>query len=235
MKKVLSFVLLAVLLASLTVAHAEDLDVQMIGGDTFATTPMSLDDIQLGKTYTVDGYAKFTPVEALFVDYFAQFNKDADYGDVYRNYGEHGTVYYQEQALKRDYADYYKQASWKDSGLNADFFWLRLDITNAQKKTVKFMDEATVKVVYDDEYEFNGWIRQANFDYNTHVYRYGSDTTGGAFAVLDPANEEGVDMMYTGIYIFGCTLPNSVVADTKTPLRMEISIGGNDLTYNIRK
>ena len=222
-------------MTSLVAAHAEDLGVQVIGGADVNTAPMSLDDIQLGKTYTVDGYGKFTPFEAIFVDYFAQFNKDADFEEKGNSYSNPDAVYYQEEAIKGNWADYYKQATWKESGLSADFFWLRLDITNAQKKTVNFMSDATVKIVYDDDYEFNGWIRQANFDYNTNVYRYNSETTGGAFAVLDPANEEGIDMMYTGVYIFGCTLPNSVVEDTKTPLRMEINVGGNELTYNIRK
>ena len=41
-------------------------------------------------------------------------------------------------------------------------------------------------------------------------------------------------MMYTGIFVFGCTLPNSVV-ESKAPLRIEINLGGNELTYNIRK
>lgn len=40
--------------------------------------------------------------------------------------------------------------------------------------------------------------------------------------------------MYTGHYAFGCTLPNAVV-NSKKPLRMVITIDGNELTYNIRK
>lgn len=234
MKKILSMLLVLSMLLGCSAAMAEDLGVQVIGGPDSDTTPMSLDDIQLGKTYTVDGYAKFAPVEALFVDYFAQFNKDADYYAVRNSYNQ-DNVYYQEDILKGDWAYYYTQAGWMDSGLNADFFWLRIDITNAQKKTVKYLSEASVKMVYDDEYEFNGWVRQANFDYNTRVYRLNSGTAGASFAVLNPANEEGIDMMYTGTFIFGCTLPNSVVQDTKTPLRMVITIGGNEPTYNIRK
>lgn len=234
MKKIFTMLLVLSMLLGCSVAMAEDLGVQVIGGPDSASTPMSLDDMQLGKSYTIDGYAKITPVDALFVDYFAQFAKDADYRDV--NYDYRGdNVYYQEEALKGNGAYYYKQAGWMDSGLNADFFWLQIDITNAQKKSVKFMSSASVKIVYDEEYEFNGWVRQANFDYNTAVYRYNASTKGAPFAVLDPGNEESIDMMYTGTFIFGCTLPNSVVEDTKTPLKMVITIDGNELTYNIRK
>lgn len=239
MKRIVCTLLAFVMLLSLSsVALASDLGVQVIGGPETEPQAISLDDLQLGKTYTIDGYATIVPVDAQFVDYFAQFSSNADYQDSSWTYPTNNDadayVYYQEDALKGYGSSYYRQAGWMDSGLNADFFWFRCDITNLQKKTVQYLGEASVKIVYDDEYEFNGWIRQANFDYNTAVYRYNTTTSGAPFAVLDPANEEGIDMMYTGTFIFGCTLPNSVV-ESKAPLRIEITLGSNELTYNIRK
>ena len=234
MKKLFALVSLVLMVLCISGVSAEDLGVQIIGGPASQMVAMSLDDMQVGNEYTIDGYAKVAPKEFLIVDYFAQFNKDADYAAAGNSYNK-DNVYYQEQALKGNWADYYKQAGWMDSGLNADFAWLQLNVTNLQKKRVSFMDEMTVKLVYADEYEFAGWIRQANFDYNTAVYRWNAQMTGAPFAVLDPNNEEAVDMLYTGTFIIGCTIPNSVVEDKKSPLRIEIKMGENDLTYHIRK
>ena len=76
MKKLLVLVLMAAMLAS--VAAAEDLGVQMIGGPDFQAQPISLDDLQLGQSYSLDGYARVKPVEFKVIDYFGQFAKDAD-------------------------------------------------------------------------------------------------------------------------------------------------------------
>lgn len=237
MKKILSMVLVLLMLlnASAAVASAEDLGVQVIGGNDTNTVAMSLDDMQLGTTYTIDGYAKVLPVECLVVDYFGQFNKDADYTSVDDSYGQTSHVYYQEKALNGNWANYYMQAAWQDSGLNADFLWLKMDVTNLQTKAVPFMEDISVKVVYADEYEFAGWVRQINYDYNTNCYRYGSSTNGGGTVALNPGNEEAINMLYTGTYVFGCTLPNSVIEDKGSALRVEIKLGENDLTYNVRK
>jgi len=232
MKKFLA--LLMVLALTMGSAMAMDLEIQMIGGPEAAMVPVSLDDMQVGTTYTIDGYAKVTPKDFRFVDYFAQFNQDADYKSTGRPYNPDGSFVGYE-GKKGDYIRGYNQASWMDSGLNADFMWLQLDVTNAQKTGVNFMEEIAVKVVYADEYEFAGWVRQANFDYNTSVMRNHWEDNGGPFAVIHPENEETVNMMYTGTFIIGCTLPNSVVEDKQSPLRIEITMGDNDLTYNIRK
>ena len=119
-----------------------------------------------------------------------------------------------------------------------------LDITNLQKQEVNFMQEITVKVVYDDEYEYMGWVRQFNHDYETPVYRrdavegfscYAADENPKrGMIALDPENEFPIGMVYTGSYVIGCTLPNAVV-ESKRPLKMIVNIGGCELTYIIRK
>ena len=123
---------------------------------------------------------------------------------------------------------------WNDSGTSADFAWLIINITNMQKQEAFFLKDASVKVVFNDDYEYAGWIRQFNYDYNKAVFRADYDGVYANAAVLDPANEEAVGMLYTGTYAIGCTLPN-VVVEGKAPLRVIITLGANELTYNIRK
>ena len=221
MKKLISILIVLALLLTFPVAFADE-------------TNESLHDIQLEKTYMIDGYAELMPVEFKFVDYYAQFKKDADYSSQGSWSCHSPSVYFEADALK-GYSSYYlEDASWIDSGTNADFAWLQMNITNLQKKSIDFMSSTGVKVIYGDAYEFDGWIRQANMDYNSQTYRYQSETVGGTFCVLDPANAEPVDMMYTGTYIFGCTLPTAVISGSES-LRMVITLDGNEMTYNIRK
>lgn len=242
MKKL--FVIFAVVIAVLAsvAAGAEDLGIQVIGGPATESVPMSLDDLQIGQAYTIDGYAIIEPVEYQVVDFFAQFKKDADYTSVSgNNYDTADRVFVDK--LNQDF--YYNwrwwDAGWKDSGVNADFAWFMMDVTNLQKKDFDFMQNATVKVIYQDEYEFAGWVRQVNYDYLNYgekgrdVNRMGYDKKNPNVVVLDPDNVEEIGMMYTGTYAFGATLPNSVFEDTKSPLQMIITIDGNELTYNIRK
>ena len=242
MKKLFILAVIVALLASMAVASAEDLGVQVIGGPDAENVPMSLDDLQIGQTYTIDGYAIIEPVEYQVVDFFAQFKKDANYASVGGNKAGDANYVFVDK-LNKDY--YYNwrwwDAGWKDSGVNADFAWFLMDVTNLQKKDFDFMQNATVKVIYQDEYEFAGWVRQVNYDYLNYgekgrdVTRMGYDKKNPNVVVLDPANVEEIGMMYTGTYAFGATLPNSVFKDTKSPLQMIITIDGNELTYNIRK
>lgn len=100
------------------------------------------------------------------------------------------------------------------------------------------MEDAKVQVFYQDDYEFGGWIRQINYDYlqrGIAISRHGSDASHPNVVVLHPQNVESIGMLYTGTYIFGATLPASVIYDKKSPLRIVITIDGNELTYNIRK
>jgi hypothetical protein len=242
MKKLTVLLIIAMLIASLTSAYATDLGIQVIGGPEAALTPQSLDDMQLGQVYTIDGYAKVEPVEFMMADFFAQFNKDANYANVGGNKSANEAQVFVDKVNKDFYYNWrWYEAYWNDSGVNADFAWLMMDITNLQKKGVNFMENASVKVIYQDDYEFAGWVRQVNYDYLNYgsggrdVTRINATTARPNVVVLDPANVETIDMMYTGTYVFGATLPNSVVEDTKSPLQIIVTIDGNELTYNVRK
>ena len=243
------FLLLALaLVLTVSVAVAEDLGVQVIGGPDAGSTAVSLDDLQLGTTYSLDGYAVVAPREMKTVDCFAQFGESGDYG-VYQANPHSGStntsfapVYAHSESRYRNDSWQYIDASWMDSGDTANFAWLLMDVTNLQKTSVDFTEEVTIKVVYQDDYEFNGWIRQIVYDHmeaqngDKGLSRYGYEKDDYPNEiVLNPANVEAIDMMYTGTYVFGCTLPNYVLEDKKSPLRIEIQLGDNDLTYNIRK
>ena len=104
-----------------------------------------------------------------------------------------------------------------ESGAEADIAYLRADIRNLAKKDTKFLGTISVKAVYDDEYEYNGFIYQLN--HKSESFRGESD----------------IGPMYTGHYGFFCQLPNFVVQDKTSPLRMVITINGHEFTYNIRK
>ena len=130
---------------------------------------------------------------------------------------------------------YYDNAYFAISGNEAEFAWLKVDIMNLQKTEANFMKDMIVKVVYDDEYEYNGWVRQFNYDYSkSEVFRYKETSLVGWPVCLSPVDEMSIAPMYKGHYVFGCTLPNAVVEDKEAPLRMIITIGGHTLTYNIR-
>lgn len=77
MKKFLALTLSLVLVLSLASSVAEDLGVVVIGSPTTGAEPTSLDDMQLGATYTIDNYAKVTPQSFGIYDMFASFIKDA--------------------------------------------------------------------------------------------------------------------------------------------------------------
>lgn len=241
MKKTISLFTAILLLLSLSIsACASDLDVSMANSNQQAN-PMDFSNIQMGNVYEVPGYASFLPESFAFYDYFAQYQRGKA-GD-----HEQDSCYVNSTHVSRDgkneWRSYYKNAYWNDSGANAEFAWLVLDITNLQKSEMLYLGEITVKVVYDNEYEYAGWVRQFNKDYTTPVYRKGQaekafyamngDFQQGLIA-LDPEDEQPIGMVYTGKYAIGCTLPNAVV-ESKRPLKMIINIGGCELTYIIRK
>jgi len=222
MKRFLVCLLALMMLSATALGHAEDLGVQIIGGSDFVAEPVSLDDMQLEQTYTIDGYAKVAPLKFEFWDAFDQYEKDFA-----GNNSEGGTRGI--NRWMRGNSIHYKYICPKHSGTDADFAMLQIDVTNLQKSDVDFTQEAEVKVIYDNDYEFAGWVRMFNYNYDSHD---GNNTL--VRPALDPANSEPTAMMYTTHMVFGCTLPNAVV-EGKEPLRMEIKLGDNELTYHIRK
>lgn len=234
-EEVRALLLVTALLAPMAVANASDLGVQVIGGPDTASEPMSFDDIKIDKSYKIDGYATVTPVSFGFVDRFGQWN-DGKAGTENADTPRDGNVVYYENPNDDGWRRYLRNCTFMESGNEAEFAWLKVDVLNLKKSDVAYIGEMTVKVVYDDEYEYMGWVRQFNYDYNnTEIFRYGYTTPVGWPAAMGPLDEKPIGMMYVGHYVFGCTLPNFVVSDNSAPLKIVIDIGGNELTYNIRK
>ena len=241
MKKLLP-VTLALALTFSSSVFAGDLEIVMIGPDTAPVNTMSLDDIQIGSTYTLDGYAAVTPVNFQIVDYFAQFGDKEDYSTWHNgNWNIWQVASYSTSTL--EYGSWrFADAAWMESGDNAQFLWMPIDITNLQKKTVDYIEEMSVKVFYQDDYEFTGWIRQIENNYISKetsdfgVTRYDANKEDYPNAiVLNPEKTHPIDMLYTGSFVVGCTLPNYVINDKTSSLRLEINLGGNELTYHIKK
>ena len=241
MKKYLLPIFAGILAFSVSVP-AEDLSVMVIGGEAAELQPQDIDNMRIGESYRIDGFATFKPLSFDFYDSFAAYNIDSA-GDNSHDAtgGEDVNIVWWDAGNW-----FHPTAHWENSGTNAEFAFLVADVVNLQKKDVKFMENTTVTVYYDgDEYEFAGWVRQFNHDYYTTVYRKsyngtfystGTDDEGRFYTdyAISPENEEAVGQMYSGHYVFGCTLPNTVVEEKTTSLRMVINLGGNELTYYIR-
>ena len=215
MKKILSMLLVLSMLLSAAVALAEDgMGVQVIGGPEAGTGPVSLDDVIIGTGVEIPGYGIITPTDFRFKDILTQY-----------------------QAGRGD-DPFYGGSDFK-SGEEAEYAVLSMDILNTMTKTHQYIGNCSVIVVYDDTYEYGGWCYQRNYNNKTSdrvCYGGVNEDCGKQNTnwVIDPADNFEIDPMHQGHYVFGCTLPNAVVNSEK-PLRLVITIDGNELTYNIRK
>ena len=209
MKKFVSILIVFSMLLGAFAALAE-MGVQVIGGAETETEQVSLDDIKLNTEVEIEGWGTLT-----FTAYEVQ----------------DGLGYYRAGNKKvYDSRDYYR------SGKEAEFIVIYADILNTNLKDKNYMENVTIKAVYDDVYEYAGWTYQRN--YNNGTYSWADmdadvDNQNTRWAINE-ADQFAIAPMYEGHYIYGCTLPNAVV-DSKKPLRMVITIDGNELTYNIRK
>ena len=216
MKKVLWKMCLLALAALLCLpAAAEGMEVQIIAGPETGVKTATLDDIQIGAAIEVDDNCIFTPTSYMVADSLNTY-KEGSTNATNSGYGRHGWTSY-------------------ISGNEAEFALLRMDILNLQLAPVNFLEQAEVKVVYDDTYEFAGWCYQYNYDntYDDTIYDSEEIQDANTQFVIHHDDEFAISPMYTGHYVFGCTLPNSVI-ESDLPMRMEIKVAGNELTYNIR-
>ena len=247
MKKLLACLLLISLLLG-SCATAEDFGIQMVDLTQTQSVPISLDDVQLNNAYTLDGYAIFLPKEFKYVDCFAQFGENGDYSVRQKNKHlwdpdtSYQTVFCHSESELQLNSWSYVDAVWNDSGETAEFLWLLTDIVNLQQSAVNYVEEATVTVYYQDNYQFNGSLYQIVYDHmelqngDRGLSRYGySKEQYPNEITMNNSKTEPIDVMYTGTYAMCCKLPNYVVTDKQSPLRLEIRMGGNTVTYHIRK
>lgn len=218
MKKFLSMILVFTLLSCFSGAMAADTGVQLIPLPSSESEPVSLDDLMLNVEAEIEDWGIFCITSAEWKDRLGYYAAGKD------TPGYHGSTYT-------------SKGLYYESGADADYYVLYVDITNTTGNAKNYLSQAEVKVVYEDarEYEFMGWCYQLNHNNRVNDYGESSDARNqNTRWVIDGADQFSIDPMYQGHYLFGCTLPNAVV-NSKKPLRMVITIDGNEITYNIRK
>lgn len=182
-----------------------NMGIQMIGGPGVDTTPVSLDNMKVGESVTIDGYGKITITEASVIDKLYGYKKDQFYA----------------ADITRDVVS--------SSGNEAEYYIIKMDIINLAFSSVNFLKDCSVIATYNDLYKFQGWAHQFNWN---NTFSSGRDINKNAY--IHESNEFAIGPMYAGHYVFGVTLPNAVI-EGKEPLSIVINIGGNELTYNVRK
>ena len=208
MKRIYCLVI-AMLILMIPFGALAEMGVQIIGGSE--TEAVSLDDMKLNVEATIDEYAIINLTECTFVD----------------------EIGYYEQGKPRIINSH--DRSYK-SGTEAEYLILRADIINLATTTRNFLQNCEVIALYDDVYQYAGWCYQYNYNYGTDGYDrgpVGSSNQQNFKWVIDHADEFSIGPMYEGHYCFGCSLPNTVV-NSKAPLKMVISLDGNEITYKIR-
>jgi len=216
MKKILSMLLVLSMLLTASAALAEGMGVQVIGGPETETEPVSLDDIKLNASAEIEGYATITPTSFAFVDLLGTYRAG--------------------KTAPRYSNGYDSESEWYKSGAEAEYAVLKIDFLNTAMTPKDFLSQYEVKVVFDDKYEYAGWGYQYNYNNSTEKHSNFGQSSGcqNTEWVINKADNFAIDPMYEGHYCFGCTLPNAVV-NSKLPLRIVITIDGNEITYNIRK
>ena len=210
MKKLLLVMLVLAMVLGSSAALAVEMGVQVIGGPETETEPVSLDDFKLNVDAEIEGYGILNGTEFAYKDQLGYYRSGRT------------EVYY--------YNDFYH------SGNEADFALLKMDITNTSTKPHDFLATCEVKVVFDDVYEYGGWFYQYNYNNKTAKSNDSGEDSQKQNTnwVINEADQFAIDPMYQGHFCFGCTLPNAVV-NSKAPLKMIITMDGNEITYNIRK
>lgn len=188
MKKVLLFVVLAVLMTVSTI-FAQDTGIQLISGPEISADKVSIDDLKIGKDVEIDGWGILQLTSFEFIDSFRAY-------DMWSNYGG-------------------------PSSYDSDYAFLKIDITNTALTEKNYLEDYNVTCIFDEDYVYGGFGRQ--YDLNR-----------SKDAVFGKKESFTIMPMYQGHYAFGCALPNAVIS-SKKPLRLEITIDGNELIYNVRK
>lgn len=181
------------LLSLSALAFADEFGVQIISRPEEETAETSsLDDMKIEEEVEIDGYGIVTVKSFDIVDDFYRWNK---------NQTSHRMI---------------------ESGDDADFALMYLSIINTATTARSFARECEVKLVFDEIYEYGGWIIQAK------------SYSDAAWRGLNEADYYAIEPLYEGCYMIGGAIPNYVV-NNKKPLAMIITIDGNEMTYNIRK
>lgn len=207
MKKMMMVLAAIAMLLNMSAAMAEGMGVKVIGWPPKAEVQVSLDDFQLNVDAEISGYGVLHGTDFEITDQLGY------YGDGCKN------VYSSTN-------DYYT------AGIEAEYAILRMDILNTGRTAHDYLEKSKVKVIFDDVYEFEGWVYQSDYTRNPNPNGPDANKQNVRWSIQPEDNFE-IQPMYMGHYIFGCTLPNAAV-NSDAPLTMIITIDGHEITYNIR-
>ena len=182
MKKALSLLIVLSLMLGYSAALAEGMGVQPINVPDADMEPVSLDDLKLNTEADIDGWGILTLTGMETVDGLGFYRSGRS--DVYSS------------------DDYY----W--SGAEAEYVVLYADILNTTLTAKKYTENITVKAVFDDKYEYNGWFHQRNYNNGTYSWANleADKKRQNTRWAINTSDYFSIDPMYLGHYIFGCTL-----------------------------
>lgn len=172
-----------------------------------------LDDLRVNDRITIDnwGTLQITSVKAQDrLGYFkaGQYGKNS--GDFQNNY---------------------------DSGTETEYVVLKMSIVNRANYAVNFLQNASVRLVFDDTYQYGGWAYQYNHANGTSTSRYVNEEDCGRQNknyFIDKSDNFAIAPDEKGYYCFGCTVPNAVLEMNGT-LKLVIEVDGHEITHYIRK
>lgn len=201
MKKSLLFSLLIIaLICTSESTLADGTGILLISRPEEEIDTINMDDMKIGNTAHIPGYGNITLLSSDFMDFIP--TEPTSHG--FYNDG-------------RGYENL-------ESGSQAEYLSLRLNILNTQKKPYNFAEDfCDVLCVFGDDYQFGGWSRQERKVDDKYWTMY-----------PDSDQSDVIDPLYEGIYDIVITLPNYVV-ESKEPLSVTFSIGKNEFTCNIRE
>lgn len=106
------------------------------------------------------------------------------------------------------------------SGADADYAVLRIGILNMTVIPENYADNLKVNFIYKDKYVYEGWIAQYNY---TDTEKY----------IKEIGITSEINQFYEGHYALVCKLPNAIVNDKTSSLKIIINFGDYELTHNV--
>ncbi|MDR0928511.1 MAG: hypothetical protein LBM74_02230 [Oscillospiraceae bacterium] len=212
MKKWMAGLLVCALLLGSAGALAADLGVMMPGGANAPTQarPASLEDMQDGVPIAIPGYGDVMVICSLTYD----------------------TISTREYIGGVGATGYTLQPKTYRSGVDADYATLFIRIVNMQRAAYDYLPDITdIMFTYDTSYSFIGWAYQAEASPFAELPGVGDMRF---YRVWEGDHRKPIEMLYTGYYLIGATLPN-MVFETTAPLSVTFKLNGNEVTYHIRK
>ncbi len=126
----------------------------------------------------------------------------------------------------------YRSANYDDV-VESDSIVLTLSITNITFEPKNYLENVSVKLVYNNRYEIPGWWHQLKAVYES-VYDLWTYDEKLVYKYVSESDCMKIDPFYRGYYRFGVTVPDYLIKDNK-PLYLEITLGDVTMIYFVRK